>query len=280
MEVTGSSYAEVMKEAKTFEFIPKTLEDTVKVKPKIAEKLPHDSINLLDKSQVMFYKDVPVVRTVINLMMKRRLATAINRPKGLYVSLTDKVHANRLILPFYNEVGDVVFYQSRGVLDTDIASRPKYISKIGGDKTLFNIDKITNDFDSIFIFEGPINSFFCINGVAVGGIQEKSYNNYTPMQAKQIQKYPLHRKIWVLDSQWIDTASANKSQRLIESGESVFIWPKDKGTKYKDFNDIAIAEGIDKIDPQFVFDNTHQGLNAKLKLAEILRVRGDKVPLH
>lgn len=277
-EVTGMSYRDIYKDAETYEIIPSVVKEQKPKKTFVPDKFPHDPINLLDKSQVLYYRDSSEVRDVLRTMYNRRLITAVNRPKSLYTSLTDKTHANRLIIPCYDERGDIVFYQSRGIREQDLKNKPKYLSKIGGDKGLFNIDKVDASYAYIFIFEGPINSFFCKNGIAVGGIQEKGYNTFTPLQAQQIKKFPLHQKIWVLDSQWIDNASLNKTERLIELGENVFIWPQAEGTKFKDFNDIAIAQNRDEISPQFVLDNTFRELEATVRTAEIKRSRKSNTP--
>jgi hypothetical protein len=269
-EVTGLTYDEIKNEIKSYEIIPTNLtKDREHKKPVVVEKLPHDSINLLDKNQLLFYKDNHPIRQILRLMQSRRLITAVNRPKALYTSLTDRVHAHRLIIPFYSDHGEVIFYQSRGVMDIHLKTYPKYLGKVGGEKSLFNIDKVDPSSEFIFIFEGPINAFFCKNGIAVAGIQERSYNTFTSVQSDQIQKFPLHRKIWILDSQWKDNASCLKTQKLIEIGEEVFIWPEKEGKLYKDFNDIAIDRKIDQIDVPFILFNTYSGLQASLQLANI-----------
>ena len=75
----------------------------------------------------------------------------------------------------------------------------------------------------------------------------------------------------MLDSQWVDKAGREKSKILIEQGETVFIWPKALGEKYKDFNDVAAALNIKQIDPGFIIKNACKGMQAFLKLAEIKR---------
>ena len=270
-EVSGLSYGEICDESRKFEIIPTELKkETEKRKPvKPSERLPQDSINLFDRTQILFYQDSRIVRSALALMQARRLVTAKYRPKALYTSIVDSVHKSRLIIPFVDEKGVVVFYQSRGIAKEDLETKPKYLSKVNADKTIFNIDAVDPFYDYIFIFEGPINAFFCKNGVAVGGIQEKSYNTFTAKQQEQILRFPLHKKIWVLDSQWLDQASRLKTQRLIDVGETVFIWPEEDGRIYKDFNDIAIAEKVDEIQPDFILNRSYSSLQASLELSKI-----------
>ena len=211
-----------------------------------------------------YYKDDEIVKRVYGTINERNLLTACNRPKTLWVSLRDYVHRNRLVLPFYDTSGNIVHYQTRTVFDNE--KFPKYLSKVQSEKTLFNIDNVDRDIDNIFIFEGPIDSCFVKNGVAVAGIQENSDLLFTSKQAKQIKAFPFHKTIWVLDSQWQDTAAKKKTQKLIEQGETVFIWPKKYGKKFKDFNDMAIGLGINEIPYKFILDNSYTGLKARLLL--------------
>jgi len=59
-----------------------------------------------------------------------------------------------------------------------------------------------------------------------------------------------------LDSQWIDRAAFNKTKKLLEMKESVFMWPKEIGKLCKDFNDIAIKLKSYEISTEFILKNT------------------------
>ena len=271
MEVTGKSSAEVIDEIKEYinedDIIESTVEEPVKI---ITESLPKNSINLFDPLQVEYYKDNSIVKSCLQLIADRRLNTAINRPKTLYVSLTDKVHKNRLVIPFINERGDIEFYQSRSVVANDAIKRPKYISRIGAEKTLFNIDKIDSSYKDVYIFEGPINAFFTRNSVAVAGITDKGSTTFTKRQQQQADTVlRWFNKTWVLDSQWIDKASLSKSEILLNLGERVFIWPEKIGKRFKDFNDICIAGKVDEIPHEFINKNSWGGLEGIIRLANI-----------
>ena len=146
---------------------------------------------------------------------------------------------------------------------------PKYLSKIGGDKSLYNINKIDEDDEYIFVFEGPIDSFFIKNGTAVAGIQENSHKTFSTLQEKQLSQFVFYKKIWVLDSQWLDRASKIKTRKLLDSGESVFIWPEELGRKYKDINDYCIDNKLDTIDRQLILSNTSTGIKGNLQLSVV-----------
>jgi len=172
-----------------------------------------------------------------------------------------------------DEKDDIAFYQTRGFLEKDLRTKPKYISKINAEKTLFNINQVSSDYDTVFIFEGPVNAFFTKNSVAVAGISDKGNNTFTLRQQAQIDTtLKWYNKIWVLDSQWIDNTSLIKSEILLKDGHSVFIWPEKFGKQFKDFNDICMKCNIDEIPHHFIQKNTFNGIEGVLRLANIKRV--------
>lgn len=274
-EVSGVSDTEIINELK--DYVPdvdKIVQEDVK--PVNTETLPRDCINLSDTSQLEYYKNNEVVRAVQGLIRSRRLDTAINRPDNLYVSLSDYVHKNRLVVPFINEHREIEFYQTRTVLSRDNKTKPKYLGKVNSEKTLFNIDKVTGDYDTVYIFEGPINAFFTKNSVAVAGITERG-RSFTQRQQQQLDTtLKFYDKVWILDSQWIDKASLIKSEALLQQGESVFIWPEKFGKRFKDFNDIAIACKVDEIGHDFCQKNTFKGLEGIVKLTEIKKYQSTR----
>lgn len=268
-EVSGCSDEDILHELK--DYTP-DVEDILKedTKPRInTETLPKDSINLSDTSQLEYYKNNDNIRAVLGLIKSRRLDTAVNRPDNLYISLTDRVHKNRLVIPFINENHQIEFYQTRTVLTRDNKFKPKYLGKVNAEKTLFNINKVSGDYDTVYIFEGPINAFFTKNSVAVAGITERG-KSFTTRQEQQLNTtLKFYDTVWVLDSQWVDKASLIKSEVLLQQGEKVFIWPEKFGKRFKDFNDIAIACKVDEISHDFCQKNTFEGLEGIVRLSEI-----------
>jgi hypothetical protein len=264
--VDGISYNEILEEAKDYDVIPQLIDDTRdNAFTSLPEHtLPKDSINIYDTNQIEYHMDNGDVMGVRQYAKRRGLFTAINKPKTLWVSVADYTHKSRLIIPFYDTSDDIVFYQSRTVFSSE--KLPKYMSKIGGDKSLFNINNISEELDAIFIFEGPIDACFVQNGIGVAGIQENSESCFNDTQRQQIQQFPLHEKIWVLDSQHQDTASKTKTLKLAEQGQKVFVWPEKYGTRFKDFNDMALGLGINEIPYKFIQDNSYTGLKVKLLL--------------
>ena len=269
-EVTGASDAEIIGELKEFTPDIDSLVSTQDEAPKIVtETLPRDSINLSDQLQCDFYRTNDIYRATLHIVEQRRLDTAVNRPDKLYLSLSDVVHKNRLVIPFVNENHDIEFYQTRTVLNRDNKTKPKYLGRVGCEKTLFNINKVDSNHDKVYIFEGPLNAFFTKNSVAVAGITERG-KSFTVRQQQQLDGVlKFYDKVWILDSQWVDTASLIKSDVLLKQGESVFIWPEKFGKRFKDFNDIAIECKVDEIGWEFIEKNTFDGLEGIVRLSEI-----------
>jgi hypothetical protein len=268
-EVSNCSNSDIIEEVKDYEVtIDITKDDEVVTKVQ-TETLPKDSINLSDKIQQDFYNNNLIVNACNHIIKSRRLDTAVNRPDNLYVSLTDKVHMNRITIPFINEHGEIEFYQTRTVKTSDLKTKPKYLGKVGAEKTLFNIDKVSSDHDKVYIFEGPIDAFFVRNSVAVAGITERG-KSFTKRQEEQMNTtLKWYDKVWILDSQWGDRASMIKSEALLKQGETVFIWPETLGKKYKDFNDLARAANKDEISWDWIQKNTFEGLEGIVKMTEI-----------
>lgn len=256
-EVSGLSWQEIQKETQEYDYIPGFEEDNNE-KTYIQQDLPTDCINLFDTHQLRYHKDSVIVKKCLDIIAERRLDTAVNRPKALYTSLSDKTHKNRIVIPFYNEEGKASHYQTRSIYKDII---PKYLSKTNNEKTLFNLDNL-DDPDHIFIFEGPIDSFFVKNSVAVAGIQDSNNGSLTPIQQKQLDRYILSKKVWVLDN---DTTGKSKSRRLLEQNECVFIWPREL-KQFKDINDLCIHTKRDEIAEEFILKHTYCGMKGIIRL--------------
>ena len=186
----------------------------------IQDSLPYNSIDLSNSLQLDYYKSNPIIDKVQRYIKNRRLSEAINKPKSFYVSLKDKTHKNRLIIPFYDINDKIIFYQSRaiGANMDNFMEDIKYLSKKNSLKSVFNINKIDDNLKEIFIFEGPIDACFIKNGVAVGGITPSREKSLTEIQEEQLDFYAdSHEFIWVLDSQWLDDAAYEKTQILLKN---------------------------------------------------------------
>ena len=268
-EVSNCSNSDIIEEVKDYEVTIDITKDDEVVAKIHTETLPKDSINLSDPLQRDYYSQDKMFNMANEVIHNRRLDTAVNRPDNLYLSLCDMVHKNRLVIPFINEREEIEFYQTRTLRPQDNRTKPKYLGKVGSEKTLFNINKVSSDHDKVYIFEGPLNAFFTKNSVAVAGITERG-KSFTKRQEEQYSGHlKWYDKVWILDSQWVDRASLIKSEVLLKQGESVFIWPEKFGKRFKDFNDIAMHCKVDELSWDFIEKNTFVGLEGIVKMSEI-----------
>ena len=272
--ITGMSLVEITEESANYttnNVIEKLERDRPTITAKV-QQLPDDSINLYEQNQVRYWlttgtpQEKKVVADAVSLLNKRGLKAAINKPKTLWLSLTDYIHKNRITIPFYNTEGKIVFYQTRSIYDKD---KPKYLSKAGGEKSIFNINNIDCNLESVFLFEGPIDSCFVKNGLAVAGITNGPGEDLNQYQSNQLEDLRLYNKIWVLDSQWLDKTSLDKTKLLVDQGHTVFIWPGNIGKQYKDLNDLCVGINKPGIGYKFIEKNSFTGLKAKLLLKNI-----------
>lgn len=265
IEVTKETKDDILRDVENYEPNIRSIIDEHEKKQKANEKvklstLPNDCINLTDHLQLDYYSNNQVVQDTLQFISKRRLNTAKFKPKTLWISLKDVSHKNRLVIPFYDQNGQIVFYQSRALYEED--NPPKYKSKTGADKTLFNIDQIDPNHDKIYKIEGPIDSSFVRNGVGMCGLTTSE------LQRKQLHNYPFHEQIWVLDNDIKTDEVYEKYERLLKNGERVFIWPKEF-TSFKDINEVCMRYSIDEFPHKLIDKNIYEGRTGLLRLASL-----------
>lgn len=260
MEVTGKTFREIMVEANTYSFISDNGsirffgENIIDKDPTEKEEdLPKDTITLDSNLQKLYYSGNKFVEMALSFIEQRRLNHAINVPK-YGISLKDKIHKNRVVIPFTDLDGTIPFYQTRKLVQSDYF--PKYLSKRNADKTVFGIDKVDLDFPYLFITEGPIDSCFLKNGVSLAGLK------YSEYQQNQLSNFFTHKRIWVLDNDFrTNDTVMGQYEKLVENGETVFIWPKEY-SKYKDINEYCIDKEQDSFSSDVIIDNAYKGLRA------------------
>jgi len=171
----------------------------------------------------------------------------------------------RLVIPFFNSHGDVVGCQGRALsMEGEVNARQtlKYIT-VKYDKS---IDRLwyglwrVNPSERVYVVEGPIDSLFLNNAVAMvgaGALKEiPSRFDKTPMT-------------FILDNEPRNRQICAYIEKLIELDREVCIWPDN--IKEKDINDMAYRLSTRKIQ-KMIDENTYSGLEAKLRFAEWRKV--------
>lgn len=162
----------------------------------------------------------------------------------------DRIVGNdsRLVLPFYNRQGKLVGVSCRAIGD----SRLRYITvRIDESQPMiFNLDGV--DFDqTVYVTEGPIDSLFVNNSVAVGNSDLKAISAAIPKE----------RVVLVYDNQPRNKQLIQAMSQAIDDGYAMVIWPQDISDK--DINEMVV-NGMTDIQ-SVIEQNTYRGL--KLALA-------------
>jgi hypothetical protein len=257
-DVTGRHVKDIYKEFKeTSQDISVAFaEKTNQTITKKALELPFDAFDLSNTMEIERWRKMgrTAFEPALSEIHRRKLDVAVNRGK-LFFSFTDYSHSNRIIIPFYDFYGKLTYFQSRAVGECSDGER--YISSGGYDKTIYGIERIDIEKPYIFIQEGPFDTFFLKNSVAVGGINEKSDTLFTLVQKKQLDELFGIKRIWILDNQNIDSSAANKLKILDRLHESYFIWPNiPELAKIKDLNDYCISTNTIEVKEDFIIENS------------------------
>lgn len=151
----------------------------------------------------------------------------------------------RLIIPFIDEEKNLFGFQGRSFRKNGIRYLTIMLDK--SKPKIYNLDRCDRS-KPHYIFEGPIDSMFVQNSIAMaGGSIDWSYVN--------------ENSIFVYDNEPRSPETCAKIEKVIDKGYKVVIFPE--WVKSKDINDMYIHDGIVKID-SLLQDNISHGLEAKI----------------
>lgn len=158
----------------------------------------------------------------------------------------------RLIIPFMNKHGKVFMYQGRAFGD----EQPKYIAVKLDEKEekVYGLDTVTYS-NKVFVVEGPIDSIFLPNAIAVGGADFD-----IPLVASIKSN-----SILIPDNEPRNKEIVKMIAKYITKGYSVCLWPDT--VREKDINEMVLAgKSVDQI-VDTINTNTFQGMEAQLRFA-------------
>lgn len=158
----------------------------------------------------------------------------------------------RLIIPFINAHGKVQAIAARAFGD----ETPKYYTiKIDQDAPkIFGFDKYDPKKRG-YVVEGPIDSFFLPNALAVGG---------STLDVPEVWAMKSNLTL-VPDNEPRNKEIVKQIKKYVERGYSVCLWPETRG---KDINDM-VMNGVDRANIVDIIDaNTYTGLEAEARFSE------------
>lgn len=167
----------------------------------------------------------------------------------------------RLVIPFIDENGYVFGFQGRS-FKKNSSLRYMTIMLDENKPKVYGLDKIDFTLDH-FIFEGPIDSMFVFNSLALAG----SDGNILSVLGKD-------NSTLVYDNEPRNAAICKKIERAIDNNFRVVIFPKsvEKLEKYKDINDLILSGMSQDEVRELLYTNSYRGLAAKLKFREWKKV--------
>tara|TARA_Y100001978_G_scaffold86781_1_gene77742 strand:+ start:333 stop:1325 length:993 start_codon:yes stop_codon:yes gene_type:complete len=155
---------------------------------------------------------------------------------------------DRIIIPLNSADGNLVGFQGRSLSPK---AKMRYITVMLDENApkLYGLDYLNTN-DTIYIVEGPLDSFFLENSVAMCGsdidIRTFGWSDY----------------IWVYDNEPRSRQITDKLSKSIDNGDQVVIWPSQ--IRDKDLNEM-VNSGINV--KNVIQSNVYRGLEAKLQLS-------------
>ena len=160
----------------------------------------------------------------------------------------------RIVIPFFDESGELVGVSGRAINDSPL----RYLTMRFLDDVplIYNLNKVDKT-KTVFVTEGPIDSLFLPNAIAVGG-----------SDFKKIDKKFQENGIIIFDNEPRNRQIHGKIDEAIEDGWTVCIWDDRRVADYKDINDMIMAGFTQEEVTNIILGNTFKGLSAKAKFQE------------
>ena len=155
----------------------------------------------------------------------------------------------RLVIPFFDGSGKMFAYQGRAFGK----EQPRYITlKLEENKEkIYGLDRV--DFNShVYIVEGPLDSLFIDNCLAVAGADLDLVNSEPSITTAIYDNEPRNHQ------------TVDRMFKSVDKGYNVVVWPSD--LEHKDINDMVLA-GYHDIQG-FIRTRTFSGLQAYLQINE------------
>ena len=166
--------------------------------------------------------------------------------------------SSRLVIPIVNEKGELVGAQGRALSvtgDRNARKTARYITiKTEGQehKGWFGLDRV--DTGTIYVVEGPLDSLFIPNCVAMIGLSD-ALNVPSHLKSRSL--------VYLIDNEPRNEAVVTTIGKLLDQDKKVCIWPDH--IKHKDLNDMIMAGMSEKELLKTIKENTVSGLSGKIK---------------
>ena len=173
----------------------------------------------------------------------------------------DRVFGNdpRLVLPFYSRQGKLIGISGRALNNNKL----RYLTLKFDETTPLIYGLRTVDYNKrVYVTEGPIDSLFLPNSIAVAGSDFSKLKTIVPTE----------QAVVVFDNEPRNPEIVKHMSQIIEDGFTVSIWPKT--IKQKDINEMVLSGLSSNIIEDTINKNKFSGLKANMALSDWSKVSG------
>ena len=212
-----------------------------------------------DFKKPVFKKSLDLPKASTNLVAKEYLEKRKLDPEKFYFANKFKEWTNsqketfdtigrdesRIVIPMYDQNNNLIGFQGRALGPNSV----KYITVMLDEEApkIYGLNTVDEKLP-IYVVEGPFDSTFVDNGVALCG----SDGDVSCLQGSSI--------VFVYDNEPRNREIVNRISKCVSRGEKVVIWPSE--IVEKDINDMVLS-GLNIMD--VLKSNTYSGLEAKIK---------------
>ena len=165
----------------------------------------------------------------------------------------------RLIFPFYTRQGKLIGISGRALNNNKL----RYLTLKFDDTHSLIYGLRTVDYNKrVYVTEGPIDSLFLPNSIAVAGSDFSKLKTVVPVE----------QAVVIFDNEARSPEVVNKISKLIDDDFKVCIWPKT--IRQKDINDMVLNGSSPNIIIDTINKNSFSGLKAKMALSDWSKVSG------
>jgi transcription elongation factor Elf1 len=169
----------------------------------------------------------------------------------------EKYDEMRLLIPFFDKNKNLFAFQGRSLR----SSKTKYITIILNESSpkVYGLDAVNLN-QPVYVFEGPIDSMFVPNSIAIAGGEMVS----------ALKGFDKKNLTVVYDNEPRSKETIKKLDKSIMNGYNVVIWPDN--LEHKDVNDMILAGLSSAFIEHIIQQNTYRDLAAKLALSKWSKV--------
>lgn len=166
----------------------------------------------------------------------------------------------RIVIPFLDRSGRLLALQGRS-LEPDAAIRYITIKAFEDAQRIFGINHLAKDYRRIYVVEGPFDSLFLPNCIAMAGSDIPA-------------EFPTDKTVIVYDNEPHKPETVEKIRKAIDRNYRVCIWPDT--IRLKDINEMILEGYTEDAIRDIVDTSSYVGLEAKLKLQHWSNPKGNR----